>query len=252
MAAILEAAGARIIYCPTIEVVAPDSWSGLDEAIRRIGTYDWIVFTSANGVRFFLQRLGESGLDVSIARSLSCCAIGPATAAALQSSGVRVDVIATDSRAEGVLQAIIEQAGRSDRIKGLRFIIPRAQVAREVLPDELRKLGAIVDTVDAYRTIKPDLDAQSIKGMLEQHQIDAVTFTSPSTVEHFADMVGGGDIVRLLSGVLVACIGPVTAAAARRQGLELIIQPESHNGGALARAIIGFLAQPAGPKIQAQ
>jgi uroporphyrinogen III methyltransferase/synthase len=251
VAAILEHAGARVLYCPTIEVVAPDSWSGLDEAIRSIGAFDWIVFTSANGVRFFFQRLAESGLDTSIISSLTCCAIGPATASALGSAGARVDVMAADSRAEGVLQAIIGRAGGSGGVKGLRFLVPRAQVARELLPIELRKLGAIVDTVDAYQTIKPDLDSHGIRQMLELRQIDAVTFTSPSTVEHFVNLIGGGDVVSLLGEVLIACIGPVTAAAARQRGLEKIIQAEFHNAEALAREIITALGRWPGPKTQA-
>jgi uroporphyrinogen III methyltransferase / synthase len=251
MAAILENAGARIIYCPTIEVVPPDSWSGVDEAIRRIGVYDWIVFTSANGVRFFLERMGESGLDISIMNSLTCCAIGPATAAALQTGGARVDVIAGDARAEGVIEAVISRSGGRGKIKGLRFLIPRAQVARDLLPTEIRKLGGIVDAVDVYKTIKPDLDSQAITRMLEERQVDAVTFTSPSTVAHFADALARRDLVGLLGGVLIGCIGPVTAAAARQHGLELIVQPESHNGEALARAIIDALGRQPGPKMQA-
>lgn len=247
LAAILENAGARVVYFPTIEVVPPESWSALDNAIKQVASYDWIVLTSANGVEFFSRRVRELGLEISVLSSAITCAIGPATAAALESAGARVDVRATDSRAEGVLEAIVSQAGSGDNLKGLRFLIPRAHVARELLPAELRRLGAIVDAVDAYQTIKPDVDPKLIKSLLAQHQLDAVTFTSPSTVEHFAELVGGSDLAGLLRGVLIACIGPVTAAAAKRSGLELIVQPESQNGEALAKAIIDALGSQGGP-----
>jgi uroporphyrinogen III methyltransferase/synthase len=243
MAVVLEEAGARLIYCPTIEIVPPDSWSDLDDAIKRISGYDWIVFTSANGVRFFDQRLHDLGLDIAIISSLVACAIGPATAAALVSAGARVDVTAADSRAEGAIEAIINRIGGVAGVKGLRFLIPRAEVARELLPSELRRQGAVVDPVDAYKTIKPDLDSLVITRLLEQGQVDAITFTSPSTVEHFADLLGRQDLPALLSGVLIACIGPVTAAAARQHRLEHIIEPDFHNGEALARIIIEAFAQ---------
>jgi uroporphyrinogen III methyltransferase/synthase len=242
MVAILESAGASVIFCPTIEIVPPDSWSGLDEAISRIGTYDWIIFTSANAVKFFTQRLRDLGADISIIHSLISCCIGPVTAAALESTGARVDVTAADSIAEGALKAIIDHTGGAAAIKGLRFLIPRAQVAREFLPEEVRKLGAVVDAVDAYKTVKPDLDVRAITHLLEHRRISAITFTSPSTVEHFFDLVGSPGLADLLHRVLIACIGPVTAAAARQRGLDLIVQPDHHNGAALARAIIDALA----------
>src|SRR5215471_2411803 len=242
MAGILEGAGASVIFCPTIETVPPDSWSGLDESISRVSTYDWIVFTSANAVRFFNRRLSDLGLGISTIDSLTSCCIGPATASALASTGARVDVTAADSTAEGALQAIIHYSGGAAAVKGKRFLIPRAQVARQFLPEELRKLGAAVDTVDAYKTVKPDLDRRAITSMLQERRISAITFTSPSTVEHFFDLVASPSLAGLLKGVLIACIGPVTAAAARQRGLDFIVQPDSHNAGALARAIINALA----------
>jgi len=247
MAAILESAGASVIYCPTIEIVQPDSWSDLDDAIQRIGSYDWIVFTSANGVKFFDRRLGELGLDVSLLNSINCCAIGPATAAALASAGASVTVTASDSRAEGAVAAIISHCGGPEKVTGLRFLLPRAQIAREVLPTELRNLGAVVDSVDAYRTIKTKLDSQAITRLLEERRVDAITFTSPSTIEHFADLLLSPDLAGLLKGVFIGCIGPVTAQAARRLGLHSIVQPESHHGEALARAIIEALAGQSSP-----
>lgn len=250
MAGILEGAGARVVYCPTIEIVPPDSWSGLDDAINRIVAYDWIVFTSANAVKFFNRRLGELGLPTSLTNSLTSCAIGPATASALKAATGRADVIAADSRAEGALEAIISHAGGAGWIRGLRFLVPRAQVARELLPTELRRLGGIVDAVDAYKTIKPAQGSQAAGRLLESRQISAITFTSPSTVEHFAELINSPNLAGLLSGVVIACIGPATAAAAREHGFDRIVQPESHHGEALARAIIYALARDTGSTIQ--
>jgi len=247
MAEILESAGATVIYCPTIETAGPDSWSGLDDSIRRITTYDWIVFASANAVKFFSQRLRELGLSIAIIEPITSCAIGPATAAALELAGGIVDVTAADSRAEGALEAIISRAGSTQAIRGLRFLIPRAQVAREFLPEELRKMGAVVETPDTYKTVKPDLDGQTVTRLLDEHRISAITFTSPSTVEHFVDLIGRPNLAELLRGVLIACIGPVTAAAIRQHGFNQIIQPEKHNGKALARAIIDALGRDTDP-----
>jgi len=250
MAAMLENAGAEVIYCPTIEVVPPDSWSGLDEAVSRISVYNWIVFTSVNAVKLFDQRLGELGLPFSIIDPLVSCAIGPATAAALKSAGGRIDVTAADSRGEGALAAIISYAGGVRSISELRFLIPRSQLALELLPTELRRLGGIVDAVDAYKTVKPDMDSQAIRRLLESRQISAITFTSPSTVDHFAELINRPNLAELLSGVVIACIGPVTAAAARNHGFHRIVQPESHHGEALARAIIDALGADTNPTSQ--
>ena len=234
MTALLEEAGATVIHCPTIEISEPDSWAGSDAAIARLDDYDWVVFTSANGVEFFHRRLAGMRLPDRIIR----CAIGPATAKALESASGRVDLVARDSKAEGALSAIIEHAGGREQIRGLRFLIPRARVAREVLPTELRALGAHVDAVEVYQTIKPQTDGEEIKRLLTEQSIDVVTFTSSSTVTNFAAIVGAKDLSSLLGGVLVACIGPVTAATAREHGLDRLIQPDRYTAPALVESLI--------------
>jgi uroporphyrinogen III methyltransferase/synthase len=231
---LLEEAGATVIHIPTIEIGQPESWAGVDAAIEKLDLYDWIVFTSANGVEFFYRRLAEKRLPERIIR----CAIGPATAKALETAGGRVDIVASDSRAEGALSAIIEHAGGADRVRGLRFLIPRARVAREVLPVELSALGAHVDAVEAYQTIRPETDGEEIKRLLTGGSVDVVTFTSSSTLSNFAAIVGQMDLSGLLEGVLVACIGPVTAATARAHGIDEIIQPDRYNAPALVESLI--------------
>jgi uroporphyrinogen III methyltransferase / synthase len=239
MTGMLERVGATVIHCPTIEIIEPDSWAALDAAIEKIDTYDWIIFTSANGSEFFFRRLAERRKDgiESIAR-LTVCAIGPATAKAIESAGVRVNVTATDSKAEGALRAVIEHAGGEEKLRGMRLLMPRARIAREVLPSELTRLGAQVDDVETYQTVTPDVKAESIVGLFAEGRIDAITFTSSSTISNFARLVGASDLSILLRGVLIACIGPVTAQTAVEYKLENIVQPESYNSTSLVETIV--------------
>lgn len=235
----LEQLGATVIHCPTIEIVEPVSWAALDAAIEELATYDWLVFTSANGAEFFFRRLGQKRRDYASSMSkMVICAIGPATAKAIEKSEIRVDVVAEDSKAEGAVAAIIERAGGRDKIRGLRFLIPRARIAREILPVELRNLGAHVNGVEAYQTAKPDVDSDGIIRLFKEGVVDAITFTSSSTVSNFAALVGLDDLSTLLRNTLVACIGPVTAATALDYGLADIVQPDVYNATALVEAIV--------------
>lgn len=235
----LEALGATVIHCPTIEVIPPDSWASLDASIERITEYDWIVFTSANGVDFFFRRLRERRIEgVEALAGRVICAIGPVTASALEAAGAVAQVIASDSRGEGVLKAIVDHLGRADLVRGISFLIARAKVARDVLPDGLRALGAKVDDVETYQTIKPDIERESILRLFKETSIDAITFTSSSTVSNFAALVGLPDLSELLPNTLVACIGPVTAETAAMHGLEKIVQPDVYTTSALVDLIV--------------
>ena len=246
MASFFEALGAEVIRCPTIEFAPPDDWVPLDDAIARIRSYDLIVFTSANGVRFFLQRLAERHPSGSqVVDEMTCCAIGPATAAALETAGVRVDIVAADSKAEGALAAIVGRLGGTAALRGLRVLIPRAAVARDLLPDELRRLGARVDAPAAYKTIRPPhVDGKEIANLFRKKTIDAVALTSSSTVSNLAALVGVESLENLLRGVVVGCIGPITAAKAAEYGLKDVVQPQAYTSVALARAIADALLQP--------
>ena len=240
----LEAVGATVVHCPTIEVLPPDSWAQLDGSIRRIKEYDWIVFTSANGVRFFFERLGE--LEIEGTQALSgavVCAIGPATARALQKAGVVAQITASDSKAEGALRAIIDHVGGEQNVRGLQFLIPRAKVAREILPASLQKLGARVDAVETYQTVKPEIARDSILRLFNETSIDVVTFTSSSTVSNFAALIGLTDLSDLLANVSIACIGPITAETAASYGLRNIIQPKLYNAEALVESIVMSIGQ---------
>jgi uroporphyrinogen III methyltransferase/synthase len=234
----IEQLGATVIHCPTIEIAEPVSWAALDAAIEELATYDWLVFTSANGAEFFFRRLAEKRRDVAASINTVICAIGPATAKAIEKAGIRVDVIAEDSKAEGALATIIEHTGGEKKIRGLRFLIPRARIAREVLPVELSNLGAYVNAVEAYQTVKPDVQIDTIIRLFTEGAVDAITFTSSSTVSNFAALVGADDLSTLLQDTLVACIGPVTAATAIGHGITNVVQPDVYNATAMVEALV--------------
>ncbi|HKV41246.1 MAG TPA: uroporphyrinogen-III synthase [Blastocatellia bacterium] len=242
MISLLEAQGATVVCCPTIETVEPATWGPLDAAIENLEQYDWLVFTSANGVRFLKKRMADLGKSVPVsgARRPRCLAIGPATALELESAGLHPDLIATDSKAEGVLAALIEHLGGEQELSGKRFLLPQAAVARAVLPDGLRRLGAEVAAVEAYRTIKPGVNGPDIAKLFAEHRVDVLTFTSPSTVSNFAGIVGTSDLSLFLNGVVIACIGPITAAAARGHGLDVRIEPEAFTAARLVDAICQY------------
>lgn len=239
MTAELQSLGGKVIHCPTIEVVPPDSWSPIDAAIQRLDEYDWLVFTSANGVEFFFRRLSEKpGGALSAIKTFNVCAIGPATAQALQAAGTAVTVVASDSRAEGALAAMIDYIGGDDRIRGLSFLIPRARVARDILPDSLRRLGARVDAIEAYQTVKPNVDRDSVIRLFTENRVDAITFTSSSTVSNLAAMVEQEDLSALLGETIAFCIGPVTTETARRHQIANIVHPQEYNSSALVDSIV--------------
>lgn len=241
---LLEALGAAVVHCPTIEVVPPNSWAPLDASIERIREYDWIVFTSANGAQFFFRRLSETRSEgVGVLAPHVVCAIGPATARAVEAAGALAHVIASDSKAEGALTAIIDHVGGEENVRGLRFLIPRARVAREILPSGLRNLGAHVDAVETYQTVKPDVHAGAITRLFRENPIDAITFTSSSTVSNFAELAGLTDLSVLLATTLVACIGPVTAETAASHGLKRVIQPKIYDAAALVESIVESIGE---------
>jgi uroporphyrinogen III methyltransferase/synthase len=239
MEALLESLGARVICFPMIEIAEPESWEQLDAAICRLDQYHWIIFTSSNAVRFFYRRVRE--LRAEIPPALKVFAIGPATAKSIQQEGVRVDLVASESRAEGALEAIIGHLGGPDQVAGLSFLLPRAKRARELLPAELQKLGARVEPVEAYRTVKPKANRAELMRSLSE--VDAVVFTSPSTVSNFAELVGNEDLSQLLGNVAIACIGPTTAAAAAQRRLWPVIKPDAYNSEALVEAIARYFAR---------
>ncbi|MGI8897932.1 MAG: uroporphyrinogen-III synthase [Pyrinomonadaceae bacterium] len=239
----LEQFGARVIACPTIEIHDPESFERLDEAISHLYGYDWVVFTSVNGVDHFLRRFKASGHEGSEIDDVRVCAIGDATAERLREAQLHVDVIPHEFKAEGVFEALTQFVGGREALSGLNFLIPRAAVARDFLPKALEEAGARVDVVAAYRTILPDyLDRGRISAMLAGGA-DCIAFTSSSTVRNLAQLFDTQDLSVVLEGVAVACIGDVTAQTAAEHGLHTVIQPDEFTIPELARAIAEYFGR---------
>ncbi|MDI7259788.1 MAG: uroporphyrinogen-III synthase [Thermodesulfobacteriota bacterium] len=233
----LKKLGAEVVEFPTIEIVPPSSWKALDQAVDRLISYDWIIFTSANGVDFFLQRLKEKGKTRRFPSGIKTCAIGPATAEQLKKKGIRVDSIPKEFIAEAILDEFKKMG-----VEGKRILLARAQKARDVLPKGLIKMGMQVDIVEAYRTIKPKGGAKRLRKLLEEKNVDVITFTSSSTVNHLAQLLKKEDLKKMLKGVAIACIGPVTARTAKTWGMRVHIQPKEYTIPALTRAIADYFS----------
>ena len=243
-AAALESYGARVISCPTIEIVEPESFAALDDAIENLFGYDWLIFTSVNGVDFFLRRLNTVGLDVSELDELKVCAIGAATAERLRAASIHVDIVPEEFKAEGVFAALERFVGGPEALHGQNFLIPRAAQARDYLPRALEAAGARADVVPAYRTVAPqDTEKRRVETLLAGGAVDCITFTSSSTVRNFAELFDTTDLSRLLVDVKVACIGDITASTAAEYDLQTDIQPTEFTTDALARAIAEFYAR---------
>ena len=236
----LEAAGARALELPTIEILPPENFSALDAAVEDIATYDWVIFTSVNSIPPFLERLQRAGKNASCLAALQIGAIGPETAKRLEASGIRTTLVPARYQAEGILDAI-----PADLMRGKRVLIPRAAEAREILPQALRAWGASVDVVVAYRTMLPNVDVAPVRQMFRRGEIDAVTFTSSSTVKNFVRLFGGGTLGQIVDGSLVACIGPITAKTVEEQGGHPAIIAGEFTTGGLTRALVEhFRAHP--------
>jgi uroporphyrinogen III methyltransferase/synthase len=229
LAARLSELGAGVIELPTIEIRPPADPAPLDRAIAELETYDWVIFTSANGVRFFVEALDRSTRDLRALKA-RVCAIGPATRDALAALHVKVDLIGKDYVAEGLLEAFEEHA-----LAGARVLLPRAAVARDLVPVELAARGARVNVVEAYRTIAPEGLADRIRELFARRP-DCITFTSSSTVRNFVDAAGAD----VLHGVTAASIGPITSATARELGVDIAVEANPYTVDALVRAITGL------------
>ncbi|MBI3048171.1 MAG: uroporphyrinogen-III C-methyltransferase [Acidobacteria bacterium] len=238
----LAALGAEPVEAPVIRIAPPEDRGPLLVAAATPAAFDWIVFTSANAVDAFMQAVLEGGRDVRALSGPKLCTVGPGTADRLAQYGVKVDLIPEEFRAEGVLRAL---AG-TGRMEGLRVLLPRADIGREVIADELRRAGAVVSDVVAYRTVLEDSlpeQGPDVYGMLLQGQIDVVTFTSASAVRGFARIYGAEQATDLLEHTVVAVIGPTTAEAARQAGFPVTVQPSASTVPALVDAIVAHYAQ---------
>jgi len=240
LTSLLEGYGAKVIVCPTIEIREPDNYDRLDEALDHLYGYDWLIFTSTNGVEFFLKSLTDRGLQISDLDEIKVCAIGQRTAERLHDAHVHVDLVPSQSTAEGVFATLTEFVGGSEQLRGLNVLLPRAAVGRDHLPKALEEAGARVDVVTTYQTVLPEnLDRGKLGAMLAGSG-DCIAFTSPSTIKNLAKLFDTHDLGKTLPGMVVACIGTVTAEAAAEFGLQVDIVPQQTTTTDLVHAIAAY------------
>lgn len=234
LAARLTALGAEVIQCPTIRIRELEDTSALDEAVTTLQSYDWVIFTSVNGVRSFWKRMRCAGKDARSFGEVRVAAIGPATAALLEEHGIWPDFVPEKYMAEGVIEGLLQRG----KLQGSRILLPRARVAREILPEALRKSGATVDVVTAYETV-PDGDrGEEVLARIREGSIDCVTFGSSSTVENFLALIPAEVLKEHASSVRLAAIGPVTAKTLGTHGLACNIMPDAYTIPALVQALV--------------
>lgn len=226
--------GAEVIEAPAIRIEPPEDWQPLDRAIESIGRYDWVLFTSVNGVEPFVGRLRAAGRDISELERIQIAAIGPATSAALEAQGLRADVVPERFIAEEVFEAL----RRHSKLAGCRALLPRADIAREALPELLRKEGVEVDVVIAYRTIPAREEILGGVALVHQDKIDVVTFTSGSTVRSFFSVIDNKESLR--GRFIPASIGPITSRALEEQGFPPGIEAKEYTSQGLTLAIVEF------------
>jgi len=233
---ILEETGAEVISFPTIQIAPPTSWGAVDRAIGDIARYDWALFTSVNGVVLFFQRLKTLGGDIRDLKGVRIGAIGPKTSARLQAFGLKVDAFPEEYRAEALAEVV-------GNVKGLRVLIARAQMARDILPKTLQARGARVTIAAVYRTLKSHRVAADVKHRLLRGEIDVATFTSSSTVDGFMRHFSSREIRRIFEQTKAAAIGPITAATLREHGVHPAIRAKRYTIEALAKAIVHYFSK---------
>jgi uroporphyrinogen III methyltransferase/synthase len=258
----LEDLGAEVIQFSTVEIVPPENWDELDRAIDQIESYGWLIFTSSNGVDYFFRRFFEKDRDIRELKGLKICAIGTKTASSIKKFGIRVDLIPGTFNAEGLIEAFIKEVGSqkpevrsSDLVKnstsnqqpatllkGIKFLLPRAEVAREIFPEKIRELGGTIDVPVAYRAVKPEKHGKMLRRFLKEGRVTIATFTSAATFNNFREILGE-DADELLRDVAIAVIGPVTARAIEKAGLRVHIMPAEATVEAMVEEIKAWVSK---------
>jgi uroporphyrinogen-III synthase len=232
----LRSLGASVIEIPFIEIRKPQSYQPLDEALKNIGNYDWLIFTSANGVEAMWERFRKLRLTRRNLKQIQIAAIGPATKKAIVRHGLKVKMVPEEYVAESVVK------GLRDKVSGKRVVLIRAKVARDVIPEELRSAGAEVDVIEAYETVVPEKSRARLRALMKNasRRPHIVTFTSSSTARNFAELLGNSKArsAGLFKHVQFASIGPVTSATLRELQMPVAIEAREFTMGGLLRAIV--------------
>jgi len=226
----LRALGADVIEIPFIEIRKPRSYQPLDSALKNLHDYDWLILTSVNGVEVLWQRLRKLGLTNRHLKHLKVAAIGPATRRAIGKHGIKVNVVPEEYVAESVVESLRNQ------VTGKRVLLARAKIARDVIPRELRKLGATVDVAEAYETVIPQSSHTRLRAILKdsKRRPHVITFTSSSTVRNFDALLGKNPS---LDGIRLASIGPITSSTLRELGLPVDIEATEYTIPGLIKAL---------------
>ena len=238
----LSTLGADTVEAPMIRITPPDDPTPLLQAAERPSDFDWIVFTSANSVEGFMTALLSHHRDVRALHGPRLCTVGPGTAERLRRYSVAADLLPDEYRAEAVLAALASHGS----LEGARVLLPRSDIGREIIAEQLRKAGAVVTDVIAYRTVLDEVQREGdpdVYRMLLDGRIDVVTFTSASAVRNFVKVYGADQVADLLKTTTVAVIGPVTADAARQAGITVSVQPGSFTIGGLVDAIAAHFSR---------
>lgn len=246
LAELLEDQGAQVILAPTVRLAPLDDYSELDTACADIARFDWVVLPTLTGAEVFLQRMKAGAADLRNLKGVGLCAIGQSSVQRFADVGVRVDVARAEFRPDAIIEAL---SARHD-LNGRRVLLLQAEGARDILASELRKTGAEVVEIGAYRTVRilpGDPGEPDLYKMLLEQQVDIITFTSPSTVIEFVDIYGADAVADVLRTTLVACVGPVTGQAAISLGLMPAIVPEEFTMSAMVAAIVRQMRNPEAP-----
>ncbi|MEJ2102517.1 MAG: uroporphyrinogen-III C-methyltransferase [Desulfobacterales bacterium] len=230
---LLSDLGADCLEVPTIKIMPPKDLEPIKQAVENLTAYDWIVFTSVNGVDYFFEQFFAAGKDVRALGRMKTAAIGPATAGRLREFGLISDIIPKTYRAESVIEAF-----KDEQLKDKKILLPRAAEARPILPKELKKMGAEVDEIPAYETLKVTENTADLVQQLEDRRIDLITFTSSSTVKNFKALLPSENFKKLIQGVTIASIGPITSDTAADLGFEVQITANSYTIPGLVEAIL--------------
>ncbi len=234
----LEEAGANCLEYSTINIEPAESYEVLDGELERLNEYHWILFTSLNGVKYFFERLYAKGMDARDLKGPDLAVVGKSTADCLLTYGVNADLIPSVFTGEGLAESLLDQG-----VEGRNILIPRALQAREILPETLRGAGAQVTVAPVYKNVPPKGRKEVLRAELEAGEVDMITFTSSSTVRNFLAMIDTADndeLLKLLSGVKIAAIGPITAKTVTDNGLRVDIQPEEYTIPAMVQEVVRY------------
>jgi len=241
LASALEENGATVVAIPAIEIIPPDSYDALDAALSSSTKYQWLIVTSANGAEVLVERLAALKIPIAALDALKIAAIGPATARALGKMGLHVDEVPKQAIAESLVESLRDQVG------GNNILLVRAKVARDVLPEELRKAGAVVDVVDAYQTVVPATSADDLRLLFAKpsRMPHAVTFTSSSTVTNFFRLLHEANVPSWPTSMAAASIGPITSQTLRHHGIEPAVEATEYTIPGVVEALCRWSAERA-------